>query len=56
MKNPVGRREAEELAQELYDKVGKLSSALAPEYIEEFQELQKGIDMLQLFISYSCYE
>lgn len=51
MNHPTCHNEAIELAHELYDKVRRLASALAPEHIEDFQAVQAGIEALELFIS-----
>lgn len=48
---PSGHKEAEELAQELYELVSKMQSKNSPEDIEDYETLKKGLEYLELFIS-----
>lgn len=53
MNVPAGTREAIEQCQELYEKIRKLQSCLAPEGVEEFEEIKKDLEGIELFISNS---
>jgi hypothetical protein len=55
MEVPSSHREAIELCQDTYEKVRKLQSCLAPENIEEFEEIKKALEYVELFIVNSDY-